>query len=344
MNSRIVAFKNKNNFYVITGNFLEFFDLFMYIHLAHIIQKYYFVGANEDLLTAFTFANLYLIAPIGCIIFAYLGDTLGHKKVIVSTSILMAFCSSMIGVIPTSHNIGAYAGIILIFVRVLQGISLSGEPLAAGLYLIESTPLRYAPLFVSLLRATECLGGAIALGISYTAIYFWGEPAWRVPFYLGILFCFFSLWLRWNLAESKEYLQYTSEHQKRFKAQQKKGLWEFYSTLNFRHRNFICGIGLGGYTYGTAFSISYVYLGNFLMRQFGLMALGWACSRLFSFFMIGVVLNFIALPYNISWMVGIMILMTVIFLPSLIFYIPYNKQDDSFFDKSSSILKKFNYL
>lgn len=263
--------KNKNSFYVLIGNFLEFFDLYVYVHLAHIINKYYFVGIDEGFLYAFTFANLYLIAPIGCLIFAYLGDMLGRKKVIVSTSVLMAFCSSLIGILPTHASIGAYAGFILIFLRILQGVSLSGEPLATGVYIVESTPLRYAPFFIALTGVGECLGGAVALGTAYIAIDLWGEPAWRVPFYLGVFFCFFSLWLRWNLAESKDYLKYTKENKKFFTRQREKSIWAFYRTLNFHNRNFICWIGLG-LAYGTAFCISYVYLGKLLMDQFGFSA------------------------------------------------------------------------
>lgn len=261
--------KNKNNFYVLTGNFLEFFDLYMYIHLAHIIHKYYFVGVNESLLNVFTFANFYLLAPIGCIVFAYLGDTVGRKKVIVSTSIVMAFCSSLVGILPTYHDIGALAGVLLVILRVLQGISLSGEPTAANLYLVESTPYRYTPLFISMAAATECLGGAVALGVGYIAIDLWGESAWRVPFYLGVFFCFFSLWLRWNLSESKDYLEYTSEHKDLLSRQKKRTVLAFYRSLEFRHRNFFCWIGVFC-AYGTAFSISYVYLGNFLTNKLGL--------------------------------------------------------------------------
>lgn len=261
--------KNKNNFYVLTGNFLEFFDLYMYVHLAHIIHKHYFLGTSDAFLNVFTFANLYLVAPIGCIIFAYLGDTLGRRKVIISTSILMAFCSSLVGILPTQENIGALAGFILIILRLLQGISLSGEPLASGLYVIESTPLRVAPFLVTLTAVTECLGGAVALGVAYIALDLWGEQGWRVPFYVGVVFCFYSLWLRWSLAESKEYLKYTSENKKLQARYQKQGILEFYRTLDFRHRNFFCWIGLGC-AYGTAFCVSYVYLGNFLMQSFGL--------------------------------------------------------------------------
>lgn len=261
--------ENRNNFYVLTGNFLEFFDLYMYIHLAHIIHKYYFVGMNQGFLNAFTFANFYLLAPIGCIVFAYLGDTIGRKKIIVSTSIVMAFCSSVIGLLPTYNDIGSLAGILLVILRVLQGISLSGEPTAANLYLVESTPYRYTPLFISMAAATECLGGAVALGVGYIAIDLWGEQAWRVPFYLGVFFCFFSLWLRWHLSESKDYLEYTSENKETLARQKKLTVLEFYQSLEFRHRNFFCWIGVFC-AYGTAFSISYVYLGSYLINHLGL--------------------------------------------------------------------------
>lgn len=415
--------KNKNNFYVLTGNFLEFFDLYMYVHLAHIIHKHYFVGGNESLLNAFTFANVFLLAPIGCIFFAYLGDTVGRKRVIVSTSIAMAFCSSAIGILPTYHEIGAISGFILVILRVLQGLSLSGEPTAANLYLVESTPYRYAPLFIAMATAMECLGGAVALGIGYVAIHFWGEQAWRVPFYFGVLFCFFSLWLRWNLSESKDYLEYTSENKELLIRKRKKTVLEFYYSLEFKHRNFFCWIGVFC-AYGTAFSISYVYLGHFLTNKLGLtehalllhnfqvalcemglalfwgflvvrfdwdvkkflifrtlnffcilpfiinilgtspsitavfisqvilvtfcdqsiifasllkvfpvigrfslMGIGWSCAQFLVFFISGILLNYISSYYSVTWLILMMVPMTLIFLMSIIFYIPYNKMD-----------------
>lgn len=268
MISDIFRKTHRNNFYVLTGDFLEFFDLYMYVHLAHIIHKHYFVGVNASLLNIFTFANLYFLAPIGCIIFAYLGDTVGRKKIIVSTSIVMAFCSTAIGLLPTYQDIGALAGVLLIALRILQGISLSGEPTAALLYLIESTPYRYAPLMVALDSATTCLGGMTALGVGYIAIDLWGEQAWRVPFYLGVFFCFFSIWLRWNLSESKEYLEYTSYNQELLVQKKKMTILEFYQSLHFRNRNFFCLMGMSC-CYGTAFSISYIYLGNYLTSWLG---------------------------------------------------------------------------
>lgn len=260
---------NKNNFYVLTGNFLEYFDLYMYVHLAYVIQKHFFVEAHTPLLNTFTFANLYLFGPIGCIIFAYLGDTFGRKKVIVSTSLIMAFCSSAIGFLPTYNDVGALAGVMLIALRILQGISLSGEPVAAMLYLIESVPYRYAPLVVAVGSSTVCLGGAIALGIGYLAIQFWGEEAWRVPFYLGSFFCFFSLWMRWNLAESKEFLEYTSEHKAFFAQQKQESILNFYRSLEFKQRNFFCWIAMVC-VYSVAFGISYIYLGKYLLSHAGL--------------------------------------------------------------------------
>lgn len=262
--------KNKNVFYVLTGNFLEYFDLFMYVHLAHIIHKYYFLDAKSPLLNAFTLANLYLFAPIGCIVFAYLGDTIGRKKIIVSTSIIMAFCSSTIGFLPTYQDIGPIAGVLLIALRILQGISLSGEPVAALVYLIESTPYRYGPLVMTLRSATEIFAAVLALGIGYITIDFLGERVgWRVPFYLSTVFCFFSLWLRWHLAESKEYLKYTSENKVLFEERKKTTLFEFYRSLDFKHPNLLCLFGLS-VTTGLVFVVSYVYLGKFLIKDLGL--------------------------------------------------------------------------
>lgn len=261
--------KNRNNFYVLVGTFLEFFDLYMYVHLAHIIHKYFFVGVHESLLNAFTFVNLYLCAPIGCIIFAYLGDIVGRKQVIVSTSFIMAFCSTAIGILPAHEAIGATAGVCLIILRVLQGISLSGEPIAASVYLIESTPYKATPLVIAIISATQCLGGAVALGVGYLAIDWGGDQAWRVPFYLGSFFCLFSIWLRWNLAESKEYLEYTSQHKILYKQEKEKTFVQFYRSLKFQQRNFFSWIGMSC-VYSIAFGISYVYLGNYLVSHLGL--------------------------------------------------------------------------
>lgn len=426
--------KNKNNFYVLTGNFLEYFDLYMYVHLTHIIHKHYFIGGNQALLNAFTFANLYLFAPIGCIIFAYLGDTVGRKKVIVSTSILMAFCSSAIGILPTYHDIGAFAGVILITLRVFQGISLSGEPIAVLVYLVESTPHRYGPLTMAMISVTQSLGGAIALSVAYIAIDIWGEQiGWRAPFYLGVIFCFFSLWLRWHLAESKEYLEHTCKNED-YLIYKKMTILNFYRSLDLKSFNFFCLFGMCCAS-GVAFGIKYVYLGKFLIDNLGLtehellfhnlkfvlceMALtlfsgflvvgfdlnvkkfmiirtliflcilpllinmlraspsvtivmitqialavffdrgivsvsllkvfpvigrfslagiAMSSAKLFNFFMSGVVLNYISSFYSVTWLLVAMFPMTLIFLASVIFYIPYHSMDFSHLKKKTQLL------
>lgn len=226
---------------VVFGNFLEFFDLYLYIHLAYIINEKFFPGGETVLLKAFPFFGFYVLAPMACIAFSYIGDLYGRKIILTGCSVAMAISSCLILFLPTYETAGVYPGYFLILLRVIQGISLAGEPTAASLYVIEATKnKRMFPLWATSLSVMECFGGALALGLCYIGMnwlsdYSWG---WRLPLIGTTLFVFVSLIMRWFLIETPEYLKERYE-KKGISMFSVDGVAEFYRSLKFKNRNVI---------------------------------------------------------------------------------------------------------
>ena len=195
-------FNNKKA--ILIGNTLEFFDLYLYIHFATVIaQKFFPAGFEKSLfLQAFSFSQIYLIAPIACLIFAYLGDKHGRKPIILHTALWMAITSVLIIFLPTYETWGENSVILLLILRIIQGIALAGEPTAANLYLMESTYMdrnspwyNQAPWYVTVMGVTEQVGGVIALLLCYTSLTYLKDytHGWRVPFACCGIFILFVL-------------------------------------------------------------------------------------------------------------------------------------------------------
>ncbi len=225
---------------VLTANVLEFFDLYLYIHLAHIINQKFFPYGEPTALRMLPFISFYLLAPLSCILFAFIGDTRGRKPVLITTAFVMAISSFLIVFLPTYETWGVYPGYFLILLRVLQGISLGGEPTAANLYIAElCEDEKKAPVWITLLASMECVGGMLALGLAYIGENYLGHLSWgwRLPFIGGIGFIFFSLIVRLHLIESPEFLKET--HNKPISMFDKSRMIEFYQSLRFRNINTI---------------------------------------------------------------------------------------------------------
>lgn len=262
--------KLQTNKLVVIGNTLEFFDLYLYVHLATIINEKFFPGGNAFFLRMFSFSSLYILAPISCIFLAYIGDLKGRKIVLVGASIAMAMSSLLILFLPTYEYWGIYSSILLVMLRIIQGISLSGEPIASSLYLVESTKnTRFYPMLGSILVASECLGGACALGLGFIAMHYLSDYSWgwRLPFIFTLIFVFFSLKIRWILKESPEYIE-SGYLNKKISVFNKKEMMTFYGSCDFKKRNVVCYFFLM-FTYPVLFAMSYLYLSPRVLEKLG---------------------------------------------------------------------------
>ncbi len=203
------------------GGFLELYDFIIYALMAGYIADQFFPSHDPylSLLSSFaTFSAGYLARPIGGIIFGHLGDRQGRKPVFVMTILMMALPTALIGCLPVYEQVGVWAPVMLILLRVIQGFSIGGEIPGAMTFLCETLEERrgmvMALLFMSLVLGAVfgSLLHATLLGtLSKSEMNLWG---WRLPFWLGGLFGIFSYLFRRRFQESKLFVQMFESQQR----------------------------------------------------------------------------------------------------------------------------------
>src|SRR6476661_9159169 len=195
------------------GTVFEWYDFYLYGSLAAIISKQFFSGVNPT--AAFIFALLafaagFLVRPFGAIFFGRIGDLIGRKYTFLITMTLMGLCTFAVGLLPTYETLGAAAGIILITLRILQGLALGGEYGGAATYVAEHAPNARRGYLTSWIQTTATLGLFISLGVILITRNLVGEDAfkawgWRIPFLISIVLVALSLYIRFSLRESPMY-------------------------------------------------------------------------------------------------------------------------------------------
>src|SRR5690349_1727137 len=195
------------------GTMIEWYDLYIFGSLATVIaSKFYQTGTPIGDIIAWlaTFAIGFLVRPFGAIVFGRVGDLIGRKYTFLITMTLMGLCTFAVGLLPTIEVLGAWAGIILISLRILQGLALGGEYGGAATYVAEHAPQGRRGFFTSWIQITATLGLFLSLGVILTTRSIVGEDAfsawgWRIPFLISILLVAISLWIRFSLRESPMY-------------------------------------------------------------------------------------------------------------------------------------------
>ena len=192
------------------GTVFEWYDFFIYGTLAYILKDAFYDVENDTLgllLVWSTFAVGFAFRPIGAILFGFLGDKLGRKYTFLVTVTLMGIATAGVGFIPTVDTIGVAAPIIVILLRVIQGLALGGEYGGAAIYVAEHAPPEKRGFYTSFIQASVAGGFVLSIIVvlgcrallpteDFEA---WG---WRVPFLLSILLLAISLWMRLMLSES----------------------------------------------------------------------------------------------------------------------------------------------
>ena len=195
---------NKTVFAGILGNILECYDFTIYAFLSPVISVIFFPTNNSLislLLTLSVFAVSFLVRPLGAILFGYLGDHLGRKRTLMISIICMSTATFLTGLLPSYAAIGIGAPILLLLLRLVQGMSVSGEMTTAMSYLIEHAHHQQRGFVGSLAMCSSCGGGALAsiiaalftILLTQEAMLNWG---WRLPFLLGGVFGFISVLVR----------------------------------------------------------------------------------------------------------------------------------------------------
>src|SRR5215211_4771648 len=195
------------------GTMIEWYDFYIFGSLATVIaSKFYQTGTPIGDIIAWlaTFAIGFLVRPFGAIFFGRVGDLIGRKYTFLITMTLMGLCTFAVGLLPTYETLGAAAGIILIVLRILQGLALGGEYGGAATYVAEHAPSEKRGLMTSWIQTTATLGLFISLGVILITRQSLGEDAfgawgWRIPFLISIILVVISLWIRFSLRESPMY-------------------------------------------------------------------------------------------------------------------------------------------
>src|SRR5687767_2053781 len=192
------------------GTVFEWYDFYLYGALAGIISKQFFAGV--DATTGFIFALLafaagFAVRPFGAIVFGRLGDLVGRKHTFLITIVIMGLSTFVVGLLPSYDTIGVAAPIILVILRLLQGLALGGEYGGAATYVAEHAPQGKRGLFTSWIQTTATLGLFLSLMVILGVRTVVGEEAftdwgWRVPFLLSIVLLGVSVWIRLSLHES----------------------------------------------------------------------------------------------------------------------------------------------
>jgi MFS family permease len=200
------------------GTVFEWYDFYLYGSLAAVIGKQFFSGVNET--TAFIFALMafaagFAVRPFGALVFGRLGDLVGRKYTFLVTIMIMGLSTFVVGLLPSYASIGIAAPIILISLRMLQGLALGGEYGGAATYVAEHAPRNKRGAFTAWIQTTATLGLFLSLIVILLTRNFTGADfdvwGWRIPFLVSILLLGVSLWIRLSLSESPAFVKMKAE-------------------------------------------------------------------------------------------------------------------------------------
>jgi len=201
------------------GTVFEWYDFYLYGSLAAIIAKQFFSGLDAG--SAFIFALLafaagFIVRPFGALVFGRLGDMIGRKYTFLVTIVIMGLSTFIVGLLPNYASIGVAAPVILIALRMLQGLALGGEYGGAAVYVAEHAPQGKRGAYTSWIQTTATLGLFLSLLVILGVRTAMGEAAfadwgWRVPFIVSILLLAVSVYIRLSMNESPAFQKMKAE-------------------------------------------------------------------------------------------------------------------------------------
>ncbi|SFB54251.1 Predicted arabinose efflux permease, MFS family [Rhizobium sp. NFR07] len=201
------------------GTVFEWYDFYLYGSLATYIGATFFTQypeATRNIFTLLAFAAGFLVRPFGALVFGRLGDLVGRKYTFLVTILIMGFSTFLVGILPGAATIGIAAPIILIILRLLQGLALGGEYGGAATYVAEHAPNGRRGYFTSWIQTTATLGLFLSLVVIVTVQSIMGNAAfaawgWRIPFLVSVVLLGVSVWIRLKMNESPAFQKMKAE-------------------------------------------------------------------------------------------------------------------------------------
>src|SRR5688572_22936784 len=207
------------------GTLIEWYDFYIFGSLATVIANQFFPKTNPTaalLSTLATFAAGFIVRPFGALVFGRLGDLIGRKYTFLLTLILMGGSTFAIGLVPGYDTIGFAAPVLVLILRLLQGLALGGEYGGAATYVAEHAPANRRGYFTSWIQTTATLGLFLSLGVilltrhmldsdQQESIRKFNDWGWRIPFLISILLVLVSIYIRLRMSESPMFSKLKAE-------------------------------------------------------------------------------------------------------------------------------------
>jgi len=192
------------------GTLIEWYDFYIFGSLAIILSEQFFPQSNPTaafLSTLATFAAGFIVRPFGAIVFGRLGDLVGRKYTFLVTLVLMGGSTFAIGLVPGYQTIGMVAPILVVSLRLIQGLALGGEYGGAATYVAEHSPAAKRGFYTSFIQTTATLGLFVSIGVilavrQWVGVAAFNEWGWRIPFILSSLLVAVSVFIRMRMQES----------------------------------------------------------------------------------------------------------------------------------------------
>ncbi len=223
MQTAVTPSGKKELWFVITassvGTLIEWYDFYLFGTLATILAQQFFPKGNPTaafLSTLATFAAGFIVRPFGALVFGRLGDLVGRKYTFLVTLILMGGSTFAIGLIPGYESIGIFAPILVVSLRLIQGLALGGEYGGAATYVAEHAPEAKRGFYTSFIQTTATLGLFVSLGVilavrQTVGVEVFSEWGWRIPFLLSAILVGVSVYIRMKMHESPLFTKIKAE-------------------------------------------------------------------------------------------------------------------------------------
>lgn len=250
---------------VLMGNFMEYFDLMLGVHLSIVLNKVFLPQDTgyEHILRPMTFLMPLCMRPIAALIWGYIGDNFGRKIVLITTMMFMSVCCIFMAFLPTYAQWGITSTLCFFTIRSIQSIMAAGENGSADVYIAEIVAPPKSYFLATILECSCSLGGLFACLVASLSLMIDPVSGWKIAFIVGATIAVIGSYARKDLKETPEFLNYTYNKKQKPEISQK-----------YIFRN-ILSEGLAHTYVGMFFYVQFAYLPSILERQFG-----WSSSKI----------------------------------------------------------------